>query len=129
MIIQHHHPSSKETVDEAIQFLEAMGLSCRHVSTPDSTLLVVYAGQLKDPRSVRRCPGVSDVHHISDEFKLVSSQWKQGRSTVKIGGNDFGPKSFHSIMGPCSVEGPEQLESICQVPCISGSVFYAWRCL
>lgn len=112
MIIQLHHPSSKETVDEAIQFLEAMGLSCRHVSTPDSTLLVVYAGQLQDPRSVRRCPGVYDVHHISDEFKLVSSQWKQGRSTVKIGGNDFGPKSFHSIMGPCSVEGEEQLESV-----------------
>ena len=71
MIIQLHHPSSKETVDEAIQFLEAMGLSCRHVSTPDSTLLVVYAGQLQDPRSDRRCPGVSDVHHISDEFKCI----------------------------------------------------------
>tara|TARA_B100000989_G_scaffold56339_2_gene38046 strand:+ start:4013 stop:5026 length:1014 start_codon:yes stop_codon:yes gene_type:complete len=112
MIVQLHHPASSEVIGEATRFLEALKLKCRTVCTADSTLLVVHSGQLQDPRSIRQCPGVRDVHHISDEFKLVSSQWKQGRSTVTARGVDFGPNHFQFMMGPCSVEGEEQLEAV-----------------
>ena len=81
------------------------------MSTPDSTLLVVYAGQLQDPRSVRRCPGVYDVHHISDEFKLVSVNGNRDGQLSKLAERFWSQKlSFHH--GPCSVEGEEQLESV-----------------
>ena len=103
MIVQLHHPTPPDTLQEAEAFLLALDLKCRTVITPDSTLFVVYAGQLPDPRRIRQCPGVKDVHHISDNFKLVSSQWKQGRSTVHVGEVPFGPDDFHMIMGPCSV--------------------------
>ena len=129
MIVQLHHPTPPDTLQEAEAFLLALDLKCRTVITPDSTLFVVYAGQLPDPRRIRQCPGVKDVHHISDNFKLVSSQWKQGRSTVHVGEVPFGPDDFHMIMGPCSVESEDQLEAVAQflvsrgVRMIRGGVF------
>ena len=129
MIVQVHHPTPPNILKEAEAFLLALDLKCRTVITPDSTLFVVYAGQLPDPRRIRQCPGVKDVHHISDNFKLVSSQWKQGRSTVHVGEVPFGPDDFHMIMGPCSVENEDQLEAVAQflvsqgVRMIRGGVF------
>ena len=112
MIVQLHHPSSSEVIQEAEAFLASLHVRSRLVQTADSTMFVVYAGDLPDPRRIRQCPGVRDVHRISDDFKLVSSQWKQGRSTVRAGEVDFGPRDFQLIMGPCSVEGEDQLESV-----------------
>ena len=112
MIVQLHHPASPEVIQEAEAFLSSLRLQSRLVQTVDSTMFVVYSGDLPDPRRIRQCPGVRDVHRISDDFKLVSSQWKQGRSTVTAGEVDFGPRDFQWIMGPCSVEGEDQLESV-----------------
>lgn len=46
------------------------------------------------------------------EAKLASKQSADHRSVIKIGANSVGGKNLMIIGGPCSVEGPEQMEEV-----------------
>lgn len=54
--------------------------------------------------------GIQDIHRVSDQYKLVSSKWKLGHTSidfdnkVKIGNNNF-----EIMAGPCSIENENQI--------------------
>ena len=62
--------------------------------------------------NLRSLSGVSDVHRISDPYKLVSRQHHAERSTVWVGPAahqvPIGPDTFTFIAGPCAVESAQQ---------------------
>jgi 3-deoxy-7-phosphoheptulonate synthase len=59
--------------------------------------------------ALRAAPGVEDVIPITHPFKLVSRQYKLGRSIVKVGPVSIGDGEVVVIAGPCSVESRAQL--------------------
>lgn len=59
--------------------------------------------------ALRAAPGVEDVIPITHPFKLVSRQYKQGRSVVRVGPVSIGDGEVVVIAGPCSVESRAQL--------------------
>ena len=115
-------------MDEAIQFLEAMGLSCRHVSTPDSTLLVVYAGQLQDPEAFVDAPAFTMFITFQMNSNWSAVNGNRDGQLSKLAGTILVPKAFIPSWGLAVLRGGTTRIG-CQVPCVSGSVFYAWRCL
>jgi 3-deoxy-7-phosphoheptulonate synthase len=53
--------------------------------------------------------GVDSVVPIMKPYKLVSREFRQEFSVVKVGPTEFGGESFVVIAGPCAVESEEQM--------------------
>jgi 3-deoxy-7-phosphoheptulonate synthase len=81
------------------------------VTTQMNHYLIAIGNEAFDIRSVGSLPGVTDIHIVSDKYKLVSKKWKINPTLIDLGdGVQLGENSFQAMAGPCSIEGPEQIE-------------------
>lgn len=140
MIIQlekNINPSELELIHKTVLQL---GYKITPVHTQYQHYLVCIGKQDIDIRQIGLLKGVSDVHRVSDLYKLVSGKWKLNYSTVSLDQNiSIGGKEKTIIAGPCSIESEEQAERIAehlsqnQVKIMRGGVFkprsspYAFR--
>jgi 3-deoxy-7-phosphoheptulonate synthase len=91
-------------------FVSQLGFSTTAVSTQSGEYLVAIGSREVDLRQVHQCPGVKDVHRVTDVYKLVSRTWKVKPTQVDLGdGVCIGEGSHTVIAGPCSIEGEEQV--------------------
>ncbi len=74
-------------------------------------LVCIGTGEL-DPRRLGAMDGVRDIHRISDDYKLVSSKWKVGKTCIDLGDDVLiGNGHFQIMAGPCSIENEAQIET------------------
>jgi 3-deoxy-7-phosphoheptulonate synthase len=56
-------------------------------------------------------PGITDIHKVSDDYKLVSKKWKVESTTIDLGDDvRLGADDFAIMAGPCSIETEEQIK-------------------
>ncbi|WP_224998336.1 3-deoxy-7-phosphoheptulonate synthase [Cesiribacter sp. SM1] len=68
-----------------------------------------------DIRQIASLPGIADIHRVSDEYKLVSSKWKVKPTVIDLGdGVTIGQGDLAIMLGPCSIEGEEQIRQTIQ---------------
>jgi 3-deoxy-7-phosphoheptulonate synthase len=83
------------------------------VSTQHGNYIVCIGNKDIDIRKIGHLDGVLDVHLVDDAFKLVSSQWKVGKTTIDLGDDVLiGENHFQLMAGPCSIEDESQVSSI-----------------
>jgi 3-deoxy-7-phosphoheptulonate synthase len=113
MIIQIEKDISK-TEKEGIQnALANLNIDWYSVDTQMGSYLVCVCKDEFDIRSIGVLPGVKDLHRVGGKHKLVSSQWKVGRTAVDIGDGQFiGDGDLTVMAGPCSIESEEQIEKV-----------------
>ena len=100
--------SEKETIVAKIKSLE---YKTTEVSTQKGTYLVAIGKKDFDIRQLGQLNGISDIHRVSDDYKLVSRKWKVGHSHVDLGdGVTIGAGSLSIMAGPCSIENEEQVQ-------------------
>lgn len=97
---------------ETQQALETIGLKSMPVRTQLGRYLVVASSVDLDIRQLAGLPNVSDVHVVSDTYKLVSRKWKLNTSVVPVADEVVGAGDLAIMAGPCSVENEAQLEQI-----------------
>jgi len=100
------------TIREAQDALLALGLKSMPVTTQVGQYLVISGGVDLDIRQLAGLPHVTDVHVVSDTYKLVSRKWKLSTSAVGVGDEAVGNGDLAIMAGPCSVESEQQLEQI-----------------
>ena len=66
-------------------FVSQLGFSTTAVSTQSGEYLVAIGSREVDLRQVHQCPGVKDVHRVTDVYKLVSRTWKVKPTQVDLG--------------------------------------------
>lgn len=130
MIVQLEHDISDERRAGAIAALQSLGLQLTEVQTQYRGYVVCLKDKPLDIRAVGAIPGVVDVHRVSDTYQLVSRSWRVHPTTIDLGdGVTVSEGGGTIMMGPCSVETPEQLESVARflvsegVRIIRGGVF------
>lgn len=66
-----------------------------------------------DLRTFGHLKGVEDVFRVTDQYKLVSSQWRIEPTVIDLG-NDvkIGNGSLSIMAGPCAIENESQVEEI-----------------
>lgn len=113
MIIQLDSAITINDKHELQQTLTRFGFKATEVTTQSGAFLVVTGGKQDfDLRRIGHLRGVRDVHRVLDPYKLVSHSWKVHPTTVDLGGGAAIDRRSLAIMsGPCSIEGPEQIES------------------
>jgi 3-deoxy-7-phosphoheptulonate synthase len=81
------------------------------VKTQHGDYLVAIGKKEFDIRQLGHMPGISDIHRVSDDYKLVSRKWKVERTRINLGdGVIIGNGSLSIIAGPCSIESEKQIE-------------------
>ncbi len=111
MIIQlSKHISSGEKT-EIMEKVKTLQYKITEVVTQRGSYLIGIGKKDFDIRQLGHLPGITDIHRVSDEYKLVSRKWKVERSTIDLGdGVVIGEGSLSIMAGPCSIESEEQVD-------------------
>ncbi len=113
MIIQLEKDLAKDQKAKVLEQVSAIGYKPSEVHTQQGNYLVCIGKKDFDIRLIGALKGVSDVHRVSEEYKLVSAKWKVGSTAVDLGdGVKIGGGNFAIMAGPCSIENEKQVESI-----------------
>lgn len=100
--------AEKQHIQEKI---DSIGYQVNEVSTQYNHYLIGVGKKDFDLREIGHLPGISDIHRVTDPYKLVSKKWKVNMSDVDLGdGIHIGRDHFSIIAGPCSIESPSQID-------------------
>jgi 3-deoxy-7-phosphoheptulonate synthase len=92
--------------------MQALDFKATEVKTQGGTYLVGIGKKEFDLRQLGHLQGISDIHRVSDDYKLVSRKWKVGRSAVDLGdGVIIGDGNLAVMAGPCSIETEQQVQA------------------
>ena len=113
VIIQLETNIQEKQLDEISSQVVALGYKPTEVKTQKGHYLVAIGKKEFDIRHVGHLAGVTDVHRVSEAYKLVSKKWKVGRSSIDLGdGVQIHPSELTLMAGPCSIEGEEQIRQV-----------------
>jgi 3-deoxy-7-phosphoheptulonate synthase len=111
MIIQLHPAISDSDKSALVDTIGSLEYKTTEVKTQKGLYLVGTGKKEFDIRQLGHLPGIADIHHVSDDYKLVSRKWKVGRTLVDLGdGVVLGDGKFSIMAGPCSIENEAQVQ-------------------
>lgn len=111
MIIVMRTGATKEQIDAVLDRVEQDGFST-HLSEGSERTIIGLIGDDRpvDPRTYEVLDAVEKTVPVLKPFKLVSRDFQEDDTTVKVGAVEFSSSSNISIIaGPCSVESRTQL--------------------
>jgi len=110
MIIQLKNDITPKQKDQIIDKLKSIQYKANEVKTQKGDYLIGIGKSEFDIREIGFMEGISDIHIVSDSYKLVSRKWKVEPSRIELGDEIFiGEGSFSIMAGPCSIEGEENI--------------------
>ncbi|HMU62211.1 MAG TPA: 3-deoxy-7-phosphoheptulonate synthase [Gemmatimonadales bacterium] len=111
MLVVMRHDAREEEIQAVIETIRSMGYEARPMPGRQRTTVGVVGNDGRvDGTRLTALPGVQELVHITQPYKLVSREWKQESTIVRLpGGLSIGGDEVPVIAGPCSVEGEAQL--------------------
>jgi 3-deoxy-7-phosphoheptulonate synthase len=106
--------ATEAQIQSAINKLMEMGFDI-HRSTGARQTVLGAVGSIVDfdTRNIELLEGVAEVVRISAPYKLASRHFRPEGSVVQLGkGVAVGGEQIIMMAGPCSVESPEQIETV-----------------
>jgi 3-deoxy-7-phosphoheptulonate synthase len=111
MIIQLKPAIAAKEKEAIVSKIKSLDYKTTEVVTQLGTYLVAIGKKDFDIRQLGQLNGISDIHRVSDDYKLVSRKWKVGHSHVDLGdGVIIGAGSLSIMAGPCSIENEDQVQ-------------------
>lgn len=111
MIIQLKPTITAEEKMNILQKVKTLDYKTTEVKTQEGIYIVGIGKKDFDLRQLGHMNGISDIHRVSDDYKLVSRKWKVGRTHIDLGdGVTIGNGSLSIMAGPCSIENEEQVQ-------------------
>ena len=114
MVVVMQEGATEDQIQSAINKLMEMGFDI-HRSTGARQTVLGAVGALVDfdTRDIELLNGVAEVVRISAPYKLASRHFRPEGSVIHLGkGVAVGGERIVMMAGPCSVESPEQIETI-----------------
>jgi 3-deoxy-7-phosphoheptulonate synthase len=110
MIIQLKPEVQNQQMENLINYLNGIKFTTKEVKTQKGAYLIAIGKGEFDIRAIGFMDGVSDIHVVSDDYKLVSGKWKVDPTEIDLGDGVTIKQGDLAIMaGPCSIEGEEQI--------------------
>jgi 3-deoxy-7-phosphoheptulonate synthase len=109
MIIMMNEPTI-EQIDRVMGNIRQHELEAHCLNSYGKTIITAIGDSAAyNAEFYERLPGVEKVISILTPFKLVSREFRQENTVVKVGNATFGANTVSVIAGPCAVESYEQL--------------------
>ncbi len=107
-------PKATETeINEVMNFIKEKGFKIHLSRGKERTIIGVIGDDrylLKDALLAK--PGVEDVVSILKPFKLVSREFHEEDTVIKVKDTIIGGGTFTVIAGPCSIESKSQIQEV-----------------
>jgi 3-deoxy-7-phosphoheptulonate synthase len=116
MIIVLKKGTKQEDIDNLLDKVKSLGLKPMVSQGQERTIVgVIGPEDVIRLQPLEAYPGVDKVMPVLAPYKLVSREFKQENSVVKIRGSvEFGSKKVTVVAGPCSIETKEQLYQVAE---------------
>ena len=125
MLVVMERSASKEQVEAVVKAIESMGLSAHAMPGAQRTAIGITGNkQMVQDARLAGMPGVLEIIHVTQPYKLVSREFHPDNSIVKVGDVEFGGAFLPVIAGPCSVESEEQCFAIADAVKSAGAVLF-----
>jgi len=125
MLVVMERSASKEQVEAVVKAIESMGLSAHAMPGAQRTAIGITGNkQMVQDARLSGMPGVLEIIHVTQPYKLVSREFHPDNSIVKVGDVEFGGAFLPVIAGPCSVESEEQCFAIADAVKSAGAVLF-----
>lgn len=111
MIIVMKESATVAELGQVIKVLEERGFNPRPNHGAQRTVIGIMETSGGDLSGVADLPGVDQIAPLNSSFKMVSRDFKQEPTVVKVGDAAIGGQEFVVMAGPCGVESSEQLLS------------------
>ncbi len=112
MIIQLKPEVLRQQVADLKSYLDKIKFTTKEVTTQKGAYLIAIGKGEYDIRAIGFMEGVSDIHVVSDDYKLVSGKWKVDPTEINLGDGVIIKQGTLALMaGPCSIEGEQQIIS------------------
>jgi 3-deoxy-7-phosphoheptulonate synthase len=114
MVVVMQEGATEAQIQSAINKLMEMGFDIHRSTGARQTVLGAVGAIVDfDTRNIELLEGVSEVVRISAPYKLASRHFRPEGSVVQLGkGVAVGGQQIVMMAGPCSVESPEQIETV-----------------
>ncbi|MBU2628035.1 MAG: 3-deoxy-7-phosphoheptulonate synthase [Proteobacteria bacterium] len=113
MLVVMEKGTSEEKIQAAVNAIEKRGYTARPIPGGDRVSIgILHNKGSVDAAHFLGLDGVKEVIPVTKPYKLVSREFQQENTHVKVGDAVFGNGSFPVIAGPCAVESEEQVMSI-----------------
>ncbi len=114
MVVVMQEGATEEQIQRAINKLMEMGFDIHRSTGARHTVLGAVGAKVDfDTRDIELLEGVAEVLRISAPYKLASRHFRPEGSIIQVGkGVALGAPEIVVMAGPCSVESPEQIETI-----------------
>jgi 3-deoxy-7-phosphoheptulonate synthase len=125
MLVVMERTATREQVDAVVQIIREMGLSAHPMPGAQRTAIGITGNKqmVKDTR-ISALPGVLEIIHVTQPYKLVSREFHPENSIVRVGNVEFGGEFVPVIAGPCSVESEEQCSAIAERVKAAGATLF-----
>ncbi len=127
MLVVMKPTATVSEISYVIKSIESLGLKPHPTRGSDRTIIgVTEAIGTADLGFLENTGGVEQVLPITKAYKMVSRQFKQDDTIVKVGGMsadgvDVGGDSFVVFAGPCAVESYDQVSTTARAVCDAGA--------
>ena len=114
--------TTNEQIEKLTVWLESRGLKV-NLSKGEFYTIIGLIGDTSqiDTELLEGLEMVDSVKRISEPFKRANRKFHPDDSIIEVDGLKIGGSNFQIIAGPCSVESPEQIQSIAQSVRASGA--------
>ncbi|MHB9095509.1 MAG: 3-deoxy-7-phosphoheptulonate synthase [Eubacteriales bacterium] len=110
MIIVMNNGASKSEINQVLERLEKLGFQIHLSEGVERTIIGAIGDKaILNEVALEAMPGVEKVVPILQPYKLVSREFRNHDSVVRVGDLEFGGSQIHVMAGPCAVESREQL--------------------
>jgi len=107
--------ATREQIDTVVDAIQEMGLTAHPMPGAQRTAIGITGNkQMVEDARISALPGVLEIIHVTQPYKLVSREFHPDDSRVRVGDFEFGGEFVPVIAGPCSVESEAQCFAIAE---------------
>ena len=123
LIVMDAH-ASPEQIAHVCHVIGELGYTPHAMPGPTRTAIGITGnrGPIVDAGQIRRLPGVRELISVTSPYKLVSREFHEADTIVRVGDVEFGGAAVAVIAGPCTVESRDQLLEVARAVRQSGAV-------
>lgn len=110
LVVMDAH-ATDEQVEAVCRLIEQIGYVPHPMPGATRTAIGITGnrGSVVEAERIRQLPGVREVIRVTAPYKLVSREFHEDDTVVRVGPAEFGGSAVTVIAGPCTVESREQL--------------------
>ncbi len=110
MIVVMDKNATRQEIDQVLDRLQDLGFQIHLSEGVERTIIGAIGDKaILNEVALEAMPGVEKIVPILQPYKLVSREFRDHDTLVKVGNLEFGGSRIHVMAGPCAVESRDQL--------------------